>query len=134
LSEKIFEVKTMHALITETSEKTQDSTILKRIAERDKTAVEDCINAYGNFIWALARKFTHSRKEAATVTEEIFIDIWRYCEDSARHTKSTEKKLIAALALRHLVKPSQQARQKSMASKDAANEQGTGIDRVSEYV
>jgi DNA-directed RNA polymerase specialized sigma24 family protein len=80
-------------------QKTETSTILRRIAEKDKTAVEDCIDTYGNFIWALARKLTASREEAKTATEEIFIDIWRYWE-RARNTHSIEKKLIATIALR----------------------------------
>ena len=116
-----------------TIEKTETSTILQRIAERDKTAVKDCINAYGNLIWALARKFTRSREEAETATEEIFTDIWQYCDD-VRDTQSIEKRLIAMIALRRLIKPIQYAKQTSMASVDAPNEQGTGMDRISEFV
>ena len=119
----------MTALATRTNQKTETSTILQRIAEKDKTAVKDCIDAYGNFIWALARKFTASRVEAETATEEIFIDIWRYCE-RARDTHSTEKKLIAMIALRRLIKPLQYAKQKSMANIDEPNEQGAGMDRI----
>ncbi|MDQ3712084.1 MAG: hypothetical protein M3388_07685 [Acidobacteriota bacterium] len=81
----------MIALATRTPQKTETSPILRRIAEKDKTAVKDCIDAYGNFIWALARKFTASHEKAEAATEEIFIDIWRYYEH-ARNTQSTEKK------------------------------------------
>ena len=94
----------MIALATRTIQKTKTSTILQRIAEKDKTAVEDCIDAYGNFIWTFARKLTASREKAEAATEEIFIDIWRYCERT-RDTHSTEKKLIAMIALRRLIKP-----------------------------
>ncbi len=114
-------------------QKTETSTILRRIAEKDKTAVKDCIDTYGNFIWALARKLTASREEAEAATEEIFIDIWRYCE-RARNTQSIEKKLIAMIALRRLIKPSQQAKQISMANIDATNEQGAGMDRISKLI
>ena len=123
----------MIASATRKIQKTETSTILQRIAERDKTAVNDCIDTYGNFIWALARKFTASTNEAEAATEEIFIDIWRYCE-RARNTQSIEEKLIAMIALRRLIKPSQQAKQKSMASIDATNEQGAGMDRISEFI
>ncbi len=123
----------MIALATRTIQKTETSTILQRIAEKDKTAVKDCIDAYGNFIWALARKLTASREEAKTATEEIFIDIWRYCEH-ARNTQSVEEKLIAMIALRRLIRPLQQAKQISMANIDAPNEQGAGMDRISESV
>ena len=113
--------------------KTETSTILRRVAEKDKTAVKDCVDAYGDFIWALARKLTASREEAEAATEEIFIDIWRYCERS-RNTQSIEKKLIATIALRRLIKPSQQAKQMSMANIDAPNEQGAGMDRISGFI
>jgi len=123
----------MTGLATQTIQETETSTILKRITERDKTAVKDCINAYGNFIWALARNLTVSREEAEAATEEIFIDIWRYCE-RARSTQSIEKKLIAMIALRRLIKPSRQAKQSSMANIDAPNEQGAGMDRISKSI
>ncbi len=127
-------VKTMTALATRTIQKTETSTILRRIAEKDKTAVKDCIDTYGNFIWALARKLTASREEAEAATQEIFIDIWRYCEEGARNTQSIEEKLIAMIALRRLIKPSQQAKKTSMASIDAQNEQGVGMDRISRFI
>jgi DNA-directed RNA polymerase specialized sigma24 family protein len=113
----------MNALATRAILKTETSTILQRIAERDKTAVNDCIDAYGNFIWGLARKFTGSREEAVRATEEIFIDIWRHCE-SARNTQSTEKKLIAMIALRRLIKSPRQAQQASMANIDNRTNNG----------
>jgi DNA-directed RNA polymerase specialized sigma24 family protein len=100
----------MTGLAMQTIQKTETSAILRRIAEKDKTAVKECIDAYGNFIWALARKFTDSREEAEAATEEIFIDIWRYCE-RARNTQSIEEKLIAMIVLRRLIKPLQNAKQ-----------------------
>ncbi len=120
----------MTAFATRTIKKTETSTILQRIAEKDKTVVKDCIDAYGNFIWALARKFTASTGEAEAATEEIFIDIWQYRE-CERDTETIEKKLIAMIALRRLIKPLQFARHKSMATIDATNEQGAGMDRIS---
>ncbi len=120
----------MSALVTRTIQKTETLTILRRIAEKDKTAIKDCIDTYGNFIWALARKLTASNEEAETATEEIFIDIWRYSE-RACNTQSIEKKLIAMIALRRLIKPLQYAGQISMANIPAPNEQGAGMDRIS---
>lgn len=116
-----------------TIEKTQDSTILQRIAGQDKAAVKDCIDRYGDVIWTLARKFTRSREEAARATEEIFIDIWQYCGREP-DTRFIEEKLIAMIALRRLIKSSRQAKQTFMANIDASNEQGAGADRISKYV
>lgn len=97
----------MTALATRTIEKTnrrtKSLTILQRVAERDKTAIKECIDTYGNLIWALARKFTASTEEAEAATQEIFLDIWRYSE-RAHKTQTDEEKLIAMIALRRLIK------------------------------
>lgn len=90
---------------TRTIQITSSSTILQRIAEKDKTAVEECIDTYGNLIWALAKKFTASNEEAEAATQEIFIDIWRNVESSAQ-AQTTEKLLVAKIALRRLIKDS----------------------------
>ena len=63
----------MIASATRRIQETETSTILRRIAEKDKTAVKDCIDTYGNFIWALAIKLTASREEAEAATEEILL-------------------------------------------------------------
>ncbi len=83
--------------------KRQSSTILQRISETDKSAVEDCINTYGNLIWALGRRFTNSTEEAEEATLKIFNDIWNYAAqyDSA---KCTEEKYVLKIAIRRLIK------------------------------
>ena len=97
----------MTGLVTRTikkiNQRTESLIILQRIAEKDKTGIKDCIDTYGNFIWALAKKFTHSTEEAEAATQEIFIDIWRYSERTDK-TQSVEEKLIAMIALRRLIK------------------------------
>jgi hypothetical protein len=119
----------MDALATRSNEKKEIPTILRRIAEKDKTAVKDCIDVYGDFIWTLARKFTGSREAAAIATEEIFTDIWQYSERESG-IRSTEDKLIAMIALRRLIKSSSvQAEKKFMANIDETNEQGLGTSR-----
>ncbi|CAN5585416.1 hypothetical protein BH10ACI1_BH10ACI1_05050 [soil metagenome] len=55
-------------------------TVFQRLAQLDKTAVEDCIDIYGNLIWALAKSKTNSLEEAETLTLEIFQDIWKYAK------------------------------------------------------
>ena len=93
----------MDGLATLTIKKTKSLTILQRIAKKDKTAVRDCINTYGNFIWALARKFTRSPEEAEAATQEIFTDIWRYAERIDK-TQAAEDMLVAMIARRRLIK------------------------------
>ena len=83
----------MTALATRTIQKTKPLTILRRIAKKDKTAVKDRVDTYGNFIWVLARKFTASTDEAEAAVQEIFTDIWRYTK--CGEIQSVEKLLIA---------------------------------------
>lgn len=96
--------ETMNALVTQMIEKKDASTVLQRIAEKDQTAVKDCIDVYGNFIWTLAKKFTRSREQAAIATEEIFTDIWRYCGECRPGDLPNEGKIIELIALRRLIK------------------------------
>lgn len=93
----------MATLAIRTIQKKEPLTILQRINEKDPTAVKECIDAYGNFIWALARKFTTSTEEAEAATQEIFIDIWRYT-GRTNQSQSPEKLVIALIARRQLVK------------------------------
>lgn len=92
----------MNVLVTVTIQETKPLTILQRLTEKDKTAVKDCIDAYGSFIWALARKFTASNEEAEAAAQEIFIDIWQYFE-RADEAQSPEDILIALIARRRLI-------------------------------
>ena len=97
-----YRLKQMTALATRTIEKTKSSTILQRVANNDKTAVEECIDSYGNFIWALAKKFTASKEEAEAAAQEIFLDIWRYSKH-VDYRQSADDVLIAMIARRRLL-------------------------------
>lgn len=97
-------VKIMTALETPTIEKPNSLTILQRIAEKDRTAVVDCVNTYGDFIWTLAQKFTDSTEEAEAAAEKIFLDIWRYAERGGK-IRLAENLLITRISLRRLMKP-----------------------------
>lgn len=88
---------------SQTVQKTKSLTILQRVVIKDRTAVKDCVDTYGNFIWALARKCTRSSEEAEVAAQEIFIDIWRYAERVDK-TQSAENMLIALIARRRLIK------------------------------
>ncbi len=88
---------------TQTIKKTKSLTILQRIENKDRTAVQDCIDAYGNLIWALARKFTASTDEAEAATLEIFRDIWRYSERGDK-LQSAEDMVISQIARRRLIR------------------------------
>ncbi|MDQ6787251.1 MAG: sigma-70 family RNA polymerase sigma factor [Acidobacteriota bacterium] len=80
----------------------ESSDILQRIAREEKSAVSDCLAAYGKLVWGLARKFTKTREDAEDAVQEIFIDIWKY---AARFdaTKSPEGAFVTLIARRRLI-------------------------------
>lgn len=72
--------------------------ILSRIAAGDKAAVQECIEAYGKLIWALARRLSPGRADAKDAVQEAFIDLWRSAARSnsttnrfARHTTRSSR-------------------------------------------
>ena len=82
--------------------KTKQNAILSRIAEGDSTAVEDCINAYGNLVWALAKRYTTTYEDAEDAVQEIFMEIW---QNAGRYDaeKSAEITFISMIARRRLI-------------------------------
>jgi len=76
--------------------------IFPRIAAGDETAVNDCLNQYGNLIWALAKKLTPKQEDAEDAVQEIFMEIW---QNAARYdsSKSSEITFISIIARRRLI-------------------------------
>lgn len=76
--------------------------ILQRIAERDKTAVEECLNSYGGLVWALARRMCPNTEDAEDAVQEIFIDVWKNAErfDASQASEAT---FVAMIARRRLI-------------------------------
>jgi RNA polymerase sigma-70 factor (ECF subfamily) len=76
--------------------------ILHRIAAGDRTAVQDCLNAYGGLVWSIARKMLRSQEDAEDIVQEIFVDIWKNAEryDDAQSSETT---FIAMIARRRLI-------------------------------
>lgn len=77
------------------------SPILPRLAEGDKSAVGECIDAYGSLIWGMAKKYSDSLEAAEQLTEQIFLDIWRH---AARYDarKFSEPTFIIILCRRRI--------------------------------
>lgn len=81
---------------------TKQNNILSRIAAGDETAVQDCIDAYGNLIWALSKKYTATESDAEDAVQEIFLEIW---QNAARYDSAKAKEItfIAMIARRRLI-------------------------------
>lgn len=77
-------------------------TILHRIAQGDKSAVQDCLNKYGGLVWSLARRMSANTEDAEDAVQEIFVDIWR---NAARFddSQSSETTFIAMISRRRLI-------------------------------
>ena len=102
--------KTNTSSTAQTSQELTSSSVLQRVAKGDAKAIKECINNYGDWIWSTAKKFTTSREDAEAVTQEIFLNIWRYaarCEE----TNFDELLFITIIARRQLRKYSEQSTQ-----------------------
>ncbi|HEX8249150.1 MAG TPA: RNA polymerase sigma factor [Pyrinomonadaceae bacterium] len=76
--------------------------ILQRIAAKDKTAAQECLNAYGGLVWSLARRMCANPNDAEDAVQEIFIDIWKNAE-RFDETQASETTFVAMIARRRLI-------------------------------
>lgn len=76
--------------------------ILKRIANGDQSAVQDCLKAYGGLVWSLARRMLRNSDDAEDAVQEIFVDVWK---NAGRfdETQASETTFIAMIARRRLI-------------------------------
>jgi len=81
---------------------TTQKTILERIAAGDQAAVQECIDAYGDLIWSLARRFLRNDADAEDAVQDIFIDLWG---SSGRYDRSvaSEVAFVSTIARRRLI-------------------------------
>lgn len=85
------------------NERCENPAILQRIAQSDRAAARECIDAYGSRIWAIAKKNAASTEEAEIITQEIFLEIWKHA-DRFDLDRCSENDFITLLALRHLIR------------------------------
>jgi len=77
-------------------------TLLERIADGDRIAVDECSRVHGPLIWTWARKFTDSTGDAETATHAILADIL----DGAKNydaAQCSELTFIKQVCIRHLL-------------------------------
>jgi len=77
-------------------------TILNRIADGDKSAVQECLDKFGGLIWSLARRMCPNKDDAEDAVQEIFIDIWK---NAGRfdEIQASETTFVAMIARRRLI-------------------------------
>ena len=79
-----------------------NQSVLQRIAQGEKRAVEECLNTYGGLVWSLARRMCPKQEDAEDAVQEIFIEIWK---NAARFDdgQSSETTFVAMIARRRLI-------------------------------
>jgi DNA-directed RNA polymerase specialized sigma24 family protein len=90
--------KTKASSTVQTNQGADSTSVLQRVANGDRTAVEECIDNYGNLIWSMAKKFTDTTEDAEAVTSEIFLNIWRY---AARFEETDFDELLFITLIAH---------------------------------
>ena len=81
---------------------TSQQTILERIASGDQGAVQECIDAYGDLIWSLARRFLRNDADAEDAVQDVFIDLWGSAARYDRNVAS-EVAFVSTIARRRLI-------------------------------
>jgi RNA polymerase sigma-70 factor (ECF subfamily) len=81
---------------------TSQTSILERIAAGDQAAVQACIEAYGDLVWSLARRFLRNDADAEDAVQDIFIDLW---SSAARYDRNvaSEVAFVSTIARRRLI-------------------------------
>jgi DNA-directed RNA polymerase specialized sigma24 family protein len=102
--------KTETYLTEQTKQRVKSMNVLPKAAKGDRTAIQECIDNYGDWIWSMAKKFTNSTEDAEAVTEAIFLNIWRYAA-RFEQTNFDELLFITIIARRQLRKYSEQSSQ-----------------------
>lgn len=76
--------------------------ILKRIAESDQSAVQECLKTYGGLVWSLAKRMLRNSEDAEDAVQEIFVDVWK---NAGRFdpSQASETTFIAMIARRRLI-------------------------------
>ncbi|WP_404308552.1 sigma-70 family RNA polymerase sigma factor [Neorhodopirellula lusitana] len=76
--------------------------VLTRIAEGDRSAVDDCLDRYGGLVWSLAKRWIGNADDAEDAVQEIFVELWQQAGrfDPAVAAETT---FVAMIARRRLI-------------------------------
>jgi RNA polymerase sigma-70 factor (ECF subfamily) len=105
---------------------TSQKSILERIAAGDPAAVQECIEAYGDLVWSLARRFLRNDADAEDAVQDVFIDLWGSAHRFDRNIAS-EVAFVSTIARRRFIdKIRQGSRRPGM---DSLDDEETGESR-----
>jgi RNA polymerase sigma-70 factor, ECF subfamily len=90
---------------------TSQKTILERIAAGDQAAVQECIDAYGDLIWSLARRFLRNDADAEDAVQDVFIELWGSAGRFDRNV-AAEIAFVSTIARRRLIDKLRQFKRK----------------------
>ena len=76
--------------------------LLCRLAQRESSAVQECIELYGGLVWSIARRLSKTQSDAEDVTQEIFLAIWQHASRFDA-TKGSELTFVATIARRRAI-------------------------------
>lgn len=76
--------------------------ILRRVAEGDNLAVQECIQRFGGLVWSLARRMSATSTDAEDATQDIFVDLWK-CASSFDPGRASETTFVTMIARRRLI-------------------------------
>jgi RNA polymerase sigma factor (sigma-70 family) len=77
-------------------------TILQRIAAGDRDAVQQCIDAYGGLVGAMARRAGLAAGEAEDAVQDVFVALWRSAQRFDPGV-AAERTFVAMIARRRLI-------------------------------
>lgn len=87
---------------TNSGTRTVANSLLQRIAQGDKAAVNECLTRYGGLVWSLARRFLGNATEAEDAVQEIFVELWKNA-DRYNPSLSSESTYITMITRRRLI-------------------------------
>jgi len=108
------------------TEKEVSQSILQRIAAGDQNAITECVDAYGDLIWSIARKMLRSHEDAEDVVQEVYIELWSHA-GRFDPSKGSETTFVATITRRRLID-----RVRKITRQPAANEDVTEMADVLE--
>lgn len=80
----------------------QAEEVLARVAGGDRSAFDDCIEAYGNLVWGIVAKFFANAQDREDVVQDVFLSLWKNAYRFDQR-KGSEKTFIAVITRRRII-------------------------------